>query len=145
MPDWDVHQQGSAATPEEPRGQRPAVSRFLHWLGEQSQRTAASAAAAVVSGGFLLAALLAPRATPWLTAFEALAAAVTLVMVFVLQHTQARQQAAVQRKLDEILRVLPGADNRLMHVETASEHELSELARQHIRVREDAVLDTPDG
>jgi len=42
-----------------------------------------------------------------LTSFEALAAAVTLVMVFALQHTQMRQQAAVQRKLDEILRVLP--------------------------------------
>jgi len=29
-----------------------------------------------------------------------------------------RQQAAVQRKLDEILRVLPGADQRLLHLET---------------------------
>jgi len=80
-------------------------SRLLHQLGQASQSTAASTAAALISVVFLLGALLSPRATPWLTAFEALAAAVTLVMVFALQHTQARQQAALQRKLDEILRV----------------------------------------
>jgi hypothetical protein len=32
-------------------------------------------------------------------------------MVFVIQHTQARHQAATQRKLDEIVRALPEADN----------------------------------
>jgi len=36
------------------------------------------------------------------------AASQFLVMVFVLQHIEMRQQAAVQRKLDGILRVLPG-------------------------------------
>jgi low affinity Fe/Cu permease len=108
-------------------------------LGAFSQSTAASSAAVLVSVGFLLAALLAPRATPWLTAFEALAAAVTLVMVFALQHTQARQQAAVQRKLDEILQSLPGADQRLVQVESAPEHELQDLADRHTQVRHDAV------
>jgi low affinity Fe/Cu permease len=66
---------------------------------------------------------------------------VTLVTVFVLQHTQSRQQAALQRKLDELLRVLPGADSRLVQVETASEHELADLAQRHSNVREDALSD----
>jgi low affinity Fe/Cu permease len=34
--------------------------------------------------------------------FQILVAALTLAMVFVIQHTQARQQAATQRKLNEI-------------------------------------------
>lgn len=117
----------------------PIGSRLLHKLGELSQSTAASSTAALVSAAFLLGALLAPRATPWLTAFEALAAAVTLVMVFALQHTQARQQAALQRKLDEILRVLPGADNRIVRVENASDPELAALAAEHTQVRQDAL------
>ncbi len=87
--------------------QRPWASRQLHRLNELSASSGATAAAAGVSTAFLLAALLLNGATLWLTSFEALAAAVTLVMVFALQHTQMRQQAAVQRKLDEILRVLP--------------------------------------
>jgi low affinity Fe/Cu permease len=45
--------------------------------------------------------------------FQTLVAALTLAMVFVIQHTQAREQAATQRKLDEILQALPGADNSL--------------------------------
>jgi hypothetical protein len=42
--------------------------------------------------------------------FQAHAAATTLAMVFVTQHTQARAQAATQRKLDEILLASPDAD-----------------------------------
>jgi Low affinity iron permease len=43
--------------------------------------------------------------------FQALVAALTLAMVFIIQHTQSRQEAATQRKLDEILRVPPDADS----------------------------------
>ena len=95
----------------------------------------------VVSTVFLLAALLLNGAILWLTSFEALAAAVTLVMVFALQHTQMRQQAAVQRKLDEILRVLPGADQRLLHLETAPQAELDALDERHGTVRDEALVD----
>jgi low affinity Fe/Cu permease len=35
------------------------------------------------------------------------------------QHTQTRQQIALQHKLDELLRALPGADERLIHLEKA--------------------------
>ncbi len=45
-------------------------------------------------------------------------------MVFVIQHTQARHQAATQRKLDEILRALPEADNTLLALEHAFDDEL---------------------
>jgi low affinity Fe/Cu permease len=60
----------------------------------------------------------------WETVFQTLVAALTLTMVFVIQHSQARQQAATQRKLDEILQALPGADNALLSLEHASDGEL---------------------
>lgn len=137
-------QSGHVEQPSTPPGQgdqRPLGSRFLHRLGELSASTMAALLAAVISALFLLIALTAPRATPWLTAFEALAAAVTLVMVFALQHTQARQQIALQRKLDEILRVLPGADAGLVHLESASPAELQQLDDQHVQARSAAVSD----
>jgi len=43
----------------------------------------------------------------WEVIFQSLVAALTLAMVFVIQHTQARHQRATQRKLDEILHALP--------------------------------------
>jgi low affinity Fe/Cu permease len=113
---------------------RPLASRVLHGLGELSASAGAAISAAAISLAFLIAALVAPRASPWLTAFEAFAAAVTLVMVFALQHSQARQQAAVQRKLDEILRVLPGADTRLVHFETGSIDTFEAVDERHSKV-----------
>ena len=45
-------------------------------------------------------------------------------MLFVIQHTQGREQAATQRKLDELLRALPEAESGLMMLEEASEDEM---------------------
>ena len=52
---------------------------------------------------------------------------ITLIMVFVLQHMQSRLESATQRKLDELLRSLPRADNRLIAVEEAADAELAAL------------------
>lgn len=133
LPDADRAQSGIG-------DQRPWSSRQLHRLNEISASSGATAAAAGVSVAFLVLALVSDNTTFWLTAFEALAAAVTVVMVFALQHSQRRQQVAVQRKLDEILRVLPGADMRLLHVETASQGELDAFTQRHGSVRDEALV-----
>ncbi len=122
--------------------QRPLTSDVLHRLERFSQSAAAAVAALVLSLAFLLGAVVVPHPTELLTVFEALAATVTLVMVFTLQHTQARQQVALQRKLDEILRALPEADNRLVQAEAASQDELEAQTRHHSSVRDDALRGT---
>jgi low affinity iron permease len=76
--------------------------------------------------------------------FQALDAALALAMVFVIQHTQARQQAATQRKLDEILQALPGADNSLLALEHASDDELRPAGQSHREIRQ-AALDEQSG
>lgn len=68
----------------------------------------------------------------WVAGFEISASMVTIVMLFAIQHTQGREQVAVQRKLDEILRALPGADESLMLLEEAppsAMHDLEEEQR----------------
>ena len=62
-------------------------------------------------------------------------------MVFVIQHTQARHQAATQRKLDEILRALPEADNTLLALEHASDDELRATRQQHRQIRRAALAE----
>ena len=73
------------------------------------------------------------------TIFQTLVAALTLAMVFVIQHTQSRQQVATQRKLDEILRALPSADNTVISLEHASDHEIHATGLAHRRIRRAAV------
>ena len=72
------------------------------------------------------------------TVFQTFAAATTLAMVFVIQHTQARAQEATQRKLDEILRASPEADNSLITLEEAPDNELKAATNAHRDARRDA-------
>ncbi len=78
----------------------------------------------------------------WENTFAMVASAITLVMVFVIQHTQSRQQVATQLKLDELIRSAPRADDLLIHVESAGDDELIALdeqgIKQHSAIREDA-------
>jgi low affinity Fe/Cu permease len=64
-------------------------------------------------------------------------------MVSVIQHTQARQQPATQRKLDQILQALPGADNALLSLEHASDGELRASGNAHREIRQAALDQRP--
>ncbi len=64
----------------------------------------------------------------WQIALYSATALTTFVMVFVIQHTQSRQVAALQRKLDELIRSSRQADNALIAVEHAPDEELQQLA-----------------
>jgi low affinity Fe/Cu permease len=72
-------------------------------------------------------------------AFEVLVAALTLAMLFVVQHTQARLQHATQRKLDELLHALPEADDALVRLEHGSDAELRAAGDTHRQVRQSAA------
>ena len=70
-------------------------------------------------------------AAPLERIFQTMVAAVTLAMVFVIQHTQSRQQEATQRKLDEILRAIPEADNSVISLEDAPDEQFRAVSRRH--------------
>jgi low affinity Fe/Cu permease len=75
----------------------------------------------------------------WESVLGSLSAALTLAMVFIIQHTQSRQQIATHRKLDEILLALPEADNALLTLEHASDDELRRTSHTHHELRRAAL------
>jgi len=77
--------------------------------------------------------------TWWSTTLYVVSSAIILVMVFAIQHTQSRQQMATQRKLDELVRSLPQADNRLIAAESASDEELEALGELNATDRQATV------
>jgi low affinity Fe/Cu permease len=63
---------------------------------------------------------------------------VTFLMVFLIQSTQNRDSEAVQVKLDELLRVTPGAHNVLLNLEELDERELEKIRALYCRLADKA-------
>ena len=79
---------------------------------------------------------------------------VTFLMVFLIQNTQNREARVTQLKLDELIRAVKQARNRLVAMEEMSDEELERIEREfhelhveasHVRRQRGATLTPPDG
>jgi low affinity Fe/Cu permease len=89
-------------------------SRWLYRIDHYSSQPIVAVTAIVLLISALIIGIILGFPVRWVTAFETAASGVTLVMVFVIQHTQGREPVATQRKLDELLRALLEGQNDLM-------------------------------
>jgi low affinity Fe/Cu permease len=65
---------------------------------------------------------------------------VSMLMVFVIQNTQNRESAALQLKVDELLRAVRGAQNTFINLEELSEADLDDLKEKSAALAERARL-----
>ena len=70
---------------------------------------------------------------------------ITFLMVFLIQNTQNREGAALQAKLDEIIRVLEAAENLFIGLEQRDEEQISALRAGHANVMVDPGDMLPTG
>jgi low affinity Fe/Cu permease len=61
---------------------------------------------------------------------------VTFLMVFLIQNTQNRDAKAMQLKLDELIRSVGTARNRLINLENLSDEELSTLEKEFQKLQD---------
>jgi len=61
---------------------------------------------------------------------------VTFLMVFLIQNTQNRDARAMHLKLDELIRSIHGARNKLVNLEELSDEELDQLHTEFKRLRD---------
>jgi len=59
---------------------------------------------------------------------------ITFLMVFLIQNTQNRDAVAIHIKLDELIRALKGARNKLVDLEELSDAELEQLQQEFHRL-----------
>lgn len=126
---------GDGSGPRRPRiahrtEQLPATSSLLYRIEHYSTLPGVALTVIVIMVCLVAAGAALGFPSGWVAAFEVSVSAVTLVMVFAIQHTQGREQAATQRKLDELLRALPGADESLMMLEEAPQQVLRDVEEE---------------
>lgn len=124
--------------------QRHWSSRLLYRTGELVAHSGAGIIAAVLVAMWTVVGFFVGFVTWWQTVLYSVTGAVTFVMVFVIQHSQARQTAATQRKLDELLRSISSADDTLIAVEEAPDEHLQALAHLNLADREHAARNASD-
>jgi low affinity Fe/Cu permease len=111
---------------------RSPLSQSVRRLDRLFAHSLATALVGICVVAFVVALAIAGFPESWEVAFSTLASALTLVMVFVLHHAQSREQATTQLKLDELIRAVPQADDRYVHLQASEDDELREMEQQHI-------------
>ena len=81
----------------------------------------------------------------WQLAVNTSTTIITFLMVFLIQNTQNRDDAAIQAKLDELLRAVSDARNEFIGIEHLTEEELDEIRKDIERVAYGDDLDDPEG
>ena len=70
---------------------------------------------------------------------------VTFLMVFLIQNTQSRDSAALQVKVDELIRATEGAHNALLNLEALDDAELERVHAQYRQLARQARQDMASG
>jgi low affinity Fe/Cu permease len=124
-----------------PTVERPRSSRAVHRVGEVTTRPLIAVIVGILVVAFWIVIIATGFDDDLQLAFGTVCAGVTVTMVFVLQHTQRREQTSVQLKLNELVRALPHADDHLIGVEASSDGELMDLEQSqldhHAAIRDD--------
>jgi low affinity Fe/Cu permease len=102
-------------------------SQAAHWTGKQCGRAGVFMAAVVLIIVWAITGPFFHYSDTWQLIINTSTTIVTFLMVFLLQNTQNRDTAAIQLKLDELIRANQDARNGMLCLEDLSEDELKKV------------------
>ena len=102
-------------------------SQAAHWTGRQCGRASVFMAAVVLIIAWAVTGPFFHYSDTWQLIINTSTTIVTFLMVFLLQNTQNRDTAAIQLKLDELIRANQNARNMMLCLEDLSEDELRKV------------------
>jgi low affinity Fe/Cu permease len=110
--------------------------RFSRSVAQFAGHSVAFVAAVALVGVWLVSGPLFGFSNRWQLVINTLTTILTFLMVFVIQNSQNRDGAAIQIKLDELVRAVEGAHNGLLDLEELNENEIQALRKQYLDLAE---------
>jgi low affinity Fe/Cu permease len=74
----------------------------------------------------------------WQLVINTVSNIVAMLMLFLIQNTQNRESAALQLKVDELLRAVRGAQNAFINLEELTEEDLVRIKERYAKLAENA-------
>jgi low affinity Fe/Cu permease len=112
--------------------------RFSKWIAQFAGHSLAFAAAVALIAAWLVSGPLFGFSNTWQLVINTATTIVTFLMVFLIQNTQNRDGAAIQIKLDELVRAISGAHNALLDLEELDGREIEAFRKRYVQLAADA-------
>jgi low affinity Fe/Cu permease len=112
--------------------------RFSKRISQFAGHSVAFAGAVALIGVWLVSGPLFGYSDTWQLVINTATTIVTFLMVFLIQNTQNRDGAAIQIKLDELVRAMEGAHNGLLDLEELSDGEIEAFRQKYVQLAEGA-------
>src|ERR1700689_5817112 len=116
-----------------------------YWFATMAQSTAkaagSSSAFIAICGITLLWMVTGPLfhwSDTWQLVINTVTNIVSMLMIFLIQNTQNRESAALQLKVDELLRAVRGAQNAFINLEELTEEDLVRIKERYAKLAENA-------
>ena|SRR5712692_5812122 len=120
-------------------------SRFAKWAAFGMGHPVAFTAALAIILGWTLTGPMFHFSDTWQLVINTATTIVTFLMVFLIQNTQNRDSAAIQLKLDELIRCMQGAHNALLDIEELSQRDLDAIRLHYSKLASQARKDLRRG
>ena len=118
--------------------QSSLFNRFAKATSRLTGLPAAFVVAVVVIAAWAITGPIFHFSDTWQLVINTATTIVTFLMVFLIQNTQYRDSAAVQIKLDELIRAVEGAHNALLDLEELDEGHISRVRAEYEQLAAEA-------
>ena len=120
-------------------------SRIAKWTSHAAGHPVTFCVAVLVIIAWALLGPIFHYSDTWQLVINTATTIITFLMVFLVQNTQNRDSAAVQLKLDELIRSMKGAHNALLDLEELTEQDLDQIRCRYAVLAERARQNIKEG
>ncbi len=120
-------------------------TKFAKWAAWATGHPMAFVAAVTVIAVWAVTGPMFGYSDTWQLVINTGTTIVTFLMVFLIQNTQNRDTAAVQIKLDELIRAIEGAQNALLDLEEMEDCDLERIRRDYESLAEASRIELRKG